>query len=112
MNLRSRIEQLEMETPGLITLFFDDGTWRSFPGMNTLEFCMQAQREFRSGGGTAFDAVMRAVDARNCGKMWQLMRGAWIPLLEAHGIATPASPPEAAPIKSFKPTLPEDCPKN
>jgi hypothetical protein len=112
MNLRGRIETLEAETPGVVTLILDDGSTRSFPGRKGLEFLAECEKQFRAGGGPLASLLMRAVDAKNCcGKIWRLMQCVWGPL-EEHGIATPASPPEAAPIKAFKEPNSEDCPKN
>ena len=109
MNLRSRVEQLEQETPGLITLVLDDGSRLSFPGLTPLEFCLEAKEQFRRGGGRISDAILRAVDSSsNVGKLWQLMRAVWIP--EERGIVEPMPLREAAPIKAFKATNSDLCP--
>jgi hypothetical protein len=113
MNLRSRIEQLEQADPGVVWLVLDDGTRREFPGMKPLSFLAQAEQEFRTGSGRAFDAVMRAASASaNIGRMHELMRSTWIPQIEAqgHGIATPTRPGEAAPIKVFNVSNSDLCP--
>ena len=82
--LKHRIEQLETEDPGLITLELEDGTTRSFPGLRPLQFLLQAEEELRRGSGPAADAVLRSVAASpNLGRMHELMRAVWGPIVES-----------------------------
>ena len=89
--LRHRIEELEKTTPGEIVLTLEDDTRLHYNG-TVLEFLMEAKKEFRaaqeSGSklGPLADAVLRCVHASpNVGKLHELMRAVWIPILEERG---------------------------
>jgi hypothetical protein len=110
MNLRMRVEQLEAETPGVVTLILDDGSRRIFPGREGLEFLAECEKQFRAGSGPLASLLLRTVGAENCcGQVWRLMQAVWRPL-EKHRIATPTPALEAAPIKAFRVTNSDQCP--
>jgi hypothetical protein len=77
MSLRNRIEELERVDPGLIELTLDDGSTRAFPGLSAKEFVIRGMDQIRERSGPIFDAIGRAVDGRNCGRLWQLLRAMW-----------------------------------
>lgn len=113
MNLRTRVEQLELETPGTVRLYLDDGSTREFPGLKPLEFLLECERQLRAGDGPLAPLLLRAVDAKNCcGQLWRLMQAVWSPVIEAEAqrSATPTTAPDAAPIKAFRVTHSDQCP--
>jgi hypothetical protein len=71
--LKHRIEELEKNTPGIIVLILNDGSERAFPGLSLLDFISQGIKEIRARRGPIFDVIGRAVDARNCGLLWQVL---------------------------------------
>jgi hypothetical protein len=78
-SLLSRIEKLEAKLPRGIELILDDGTSFHHSGP-PLQFAMECRDQMNAGGGPIVDAVMRTVDAKGCGLLWQLLAAVWRPV--------------------------------
>ena len=78
---RRRLIKLEGFVPNDIVLQLDDGTSLHYDG-TVLEFLMDAEKQFRAGGGPLSDAVMRSVPRGHprLGRMHELMRAVWTPV--------------------------------